>query len=483
MEISNSDIINQLEVLFRPYSIREVIDVIPEYVFEDVLHCIADATTGEIQSTAQNAIINGLKQLFANLQVYTEACSTIGMIDPLIEARIMLAEFDFKKAYELDKEMPEELSQLTPELNILLASNYKEKLYDKFELDSEAREIYDQQILNLASGLPSNKSLFTFEFSKELAIHLRAAMIEAERSVGLQLPIIQDSRITSIASIIALGDKHQKDIDNWIFYWKDNIPEIFSLSKSIAILENVNQIISGVANGISEEEAQTHIDLLIFVFLLLWYVYHNWQEELFEKELPETFDNPFLRGQLALFLNEHPQGMLFKQFYNDYCIRRDIRPIINTDVLYAADLEDSHKNQKWFLPIVDVENNKQFVTICSKVDQLYDCLAEEGYLEQSENNHPAQKLLFRYRFTGCLPAYSLNDKIDWNISSRGAKTDLAVFLKALSDMFYIKGTERAPYSILNKYFNISLTNVAQLANSADKAKYDKFKKCIEQIFK
>lgn len=465
----------------RPYTVADIISSIPQNMSDELFEKFVNVFRGEDKADINFSISQNLRNCIKCNQIINSAQRSIGFIDPLDQAMDNCRMFDIENGYE------QLLNATTidpcPEVDILLNSKYKDLLYDKLNINQTDRHVYDNLLEKLKNGEKPNTKLFTPAFAKQLVIYFEAARIESRIYFSQDDSIGMLEFIPYMELLASLVDSYREEAEEWCFYWRKSIPDIFSLTNAMAILSYL------FMNSPSQEHSDENVDnnvlktFLTFAAILIWHFSYNWQEFTFGEEFESVFSNPVLRIKFEKFINGHTDGSLFKSLYASYCVNNNKTPIINVKSIYRTDTNQEHKNQHWFCPLFGTDiKDEQLEKYCRKVEILFDRLVNEGFLIVSDQEMIAQKELFRYRFTGCLPAFSLDCKLQWQ-ESRGSKVSLAAFMRELCNKFYGNMSDRYPYKSLNQYFNIKLSNPSGQADDAKQEVVDKIKTIITKSFK
>ena len=466
----------------RPYTVADIISSIPQNMSDELFERFVNVFRGEDKADIDFSISQNLRNCVKCNQIINSAQRSIGFIDPLDQAMDNCRMYDIENGYE------QLLNATTidpcPEVDILLNSKYKDLLYDKLNINKTDSHVYDNLLEELKNGEKPNTKLFTPTFAKQLIIYFEAARIESRINFSQDDSIGMLEFIPYMELLASLVDSYREETEEWCFYWRKSIPDIFSLTNAMTILSYL------FMNSPSQEHSDEDVDnnvlktFLTFAAILIWHFSYNWQEFTFGEEFESVFSNPVLRIKFEKFINGHTDGSLFKSLYASYCVNNKKTPIINVKSIYRIDTNQEHKNQHWFYPLFGTDiKDEQLEKYCRKVEILFERLVNEGFLIISEQEMIAQKELFRYRFTGCLPAFSLEYKLQWIEEGRGSKASLAAFMRELCNKFYGNRIERYPYKDLSQYFNIKLSNPSAQANGVKQEVVNKIKSILQESFK
>ena len=466
----------------RPYTVADIISSIPQNMSDELFEKFVNVFRGEDKADINFSISQNLRNCIKCNQIINSAQRSIGFIDPLDQAMDNCRMFDIENGYE------QLLNATTidpcPEVDILLNSKYKDLLYDKLNINQTDRHVYDNLLEKLKNGEKPNTKLFTPAFAKQLVIYFEAARIESRINFSQDDSIGMLEFIPYMELLASLVDSYREEAEEWCFYWRKSIPDIFSLTNAMAILSYL------FMNSPSQEHSDENVDnnvlktFLTFAAILIWHFSYNWQEFTFGEEFESVFSNPVLRIKFEKFINGHTDGSLFKSLYASYCVNNNKTPIINVKSIYRTDTNQEHKNQHWFCPLFGTDiKDEQLEKYCRKVEILFDRLVNEGFLIVSDQEMIAQKELFRYRFTGSLPAFSLDYKLQWIEEGRGSKASLAAFMRELCNKFYENRIDRYPYKDLSQYFNIKLSNPSAQATGVKQEVVNKLKNILQESFK
>ena len=466
----------------RPYTVADIISSIPQNMSDELFERFVNVFRGEDKADIDFSISQNLRNCVKCNQIINSGQRHIESIDPLEEAIRKMSGYDFDTGYELGITATETTPH--PEMDILLNSKYKVQLYNRLNISEADRPKYDQLLVNIRDGKEIDPRLFTPDVVKQLLIYEDAAKIESRINFSQNDSIGMLEFIPFMESLTSLVDSYREEAEEWCFYWSESIPDIFSLTNAMAILSYL------FMNSPSQEHSDEDVDnkvlktFLTFAAILIWHFSYNWQEFTFGEEFESVFSNPVLRIKFEKFINGHTDGSLFKSLYASYCANNKKTPIINVKSIYRIDTNQEHKNQHWFCPLCGTDiKDEQLEKYCRKVEILFERLVNEGFLIVSDQEMIAQKELFRYRFTGCLPAFSLDYKLQWQEEGRGSKASLAAFMHELCNKFYGNRVDRYPYKDLNQYFNIKLSNPSAQANCVKQEAINKIKSILQESFK
>lgn len=466
----------------RPYTVADIISSIPQNMSDELFEKFVNVFRGDDKADINFSISQNLHNCIKCNQIINSAQRIIGFIDPLDQAMDNCRIYDIENGYE------QLLNATTidpcPEVDILLNSKYKDLLYDKLNINKTDRHVYDNLLEELKNGEKPNTKLFTPAFAKQLVIYFEAARIERRLNVSQVDSIGKLEFIPYMELLASLVDSYREEAEEWCFYWRESMPDIFSLTNAMAILYHLPM--NSQSQELSDEDVDNNIlkTFLTFVAILLWHFSYNWQELTFGTEFESIFSNPVLRIKFEKYINSHTDGSLFKSLYASYCVNNKKTPIINVKSIYRIDTTQEHKNQHWFCSLFGTDiKDEQLEKYCHKVEILFERLVNEGFLLISDQEMIAQKELFRYRFTGCLPAFSLDHKLQWIEEGRGSKASLAAFMRELCNKFYGNRIERYPYKDLSQYFNIKLSNPSAQANGVKQGVVNKIKSILQESFK
>lgn len=466
----------------RPYTVADIISSIPQNMSDELFEKFMKFFTGEGKTDINFSISQNLRNCVKCNQIINSAQRHIESIDPLEEAIRKMSGYDFDTGYELAITATETAPH--PEMDILLNSKYKVQLYNRLNISEADRPIYDQLLVNIRDGKEIDPRLFTPDVVKQLLIYEDAAKIESRINFSQDDSIGMLEFIPYMELLASLVDSYREEAEEWCFYWRKSIPDIFSLTNAMAILSYL------FMNSPSQEHSDENVDnnvlktFLTFAAIQIWHFSYNWQEFTFGEEFESVFSNPVLRIKFEKFINGHTDGSLFKSLYASYCVNNNKTPIINVKSIYRTDTNQEHKNQHWFCPLFGTDiKDEQLEKYCRKVEILFDRLVNEGFLIVSDQEMIAQKELFRYRFTGSLPAFSLDYKLQWIEEGRGSKASLAAFMRELCNKFYENRIDRYPYKDLSQYFNIKLSNPSAQATGVKQEVVNKLKNILQESFK
>lgn len=466
----------------RPYTVADIISSIPQNMSDELFEKFVNVFWGEDKADINFSISQNLRNCIKCNQIINSGQRSIGFIDPLEQAMDNFRRYDIENGYE------QLLNATTidpcPEVDILLNSKYKDLLYDKLNINKTDKHVYDNLLEELKNGEKLNTKLFTPAFAKQFVIYFEAARIESRINASHDDSLDMLELIPFMELLASLVDSYREEAEEWCFYWSESIPDIFSLTNAMAILSYL------FMNSPSQEHSDEDVDnnvlktYLTFAAILIWHFSYNWQESTFGEDFESVFSNPVLRIKFEKFINGHTDGSLFKSLYASYCVNNKKTPIINVKSIYRIDTNQEHKNQHWFCPLFATDiKDEQLEKYCRKVEILFDHLVNEGFLIASDQEMIAQKELFRYRFTGCLPAFSLDYKLQWTEDGRGSKASLAAFMRELCNKFYGNKSDRYPYKDLSQYFNIKLSNPSAQANGVKQEVVNKLKNILQESFK
>lgn len=468
----------------RPYTVADIISSIPQNMSDELFEKFVNVFRGEDKADINFSISQNLRNCIKCNQIINSGQRSIGFIDPLDQAMDNFKNYDFENDYE--RLLNETKIDPCPEVDILLNSKYKDLLYDKLNIIQTDRPIYDNLLEDLKNGGKLNTKLFTPTFAKQFVIYFEAARIESRINASKDDSPDMFEFIPWMELLASLVDSYREEAEEWCFYWSESMPDVFSLTNAMRILSDL--FISNPSQELSsEEDMDLNVNLksfLTFASILFWHFSQNWQEFTFGEEFESVFSNPVLRIKFEKFINGHTDGSLFKSLYASYCVNNKKTPIINVKSIYRIDTNQEHKNQHWFCPLFGTDiKDEQLEKYCRKVEILFDRLVNEGFLIISEQEMIAQKELFRYRFTGCLPAFSLDYKLQWIEEGRGSKASLAAFMRELCNKFYCNRIDRYPYKDMSQYFNIKLSNPSGQANGVKQEAVNKIKSILQESFK
>lgn len=466
----------------RPYTVADIISSIPQNMSDELFEKFVNVFRGEDKADINFSISQNLRNCIKCNQIINSAQRSIGFIDPLDQAMDNCRRYDIENGYE------QLLNATTidpcPEVDILLNSKYKDLLYDKLNINKTDWHVYDNLLEELKNGEKPNTKLFTPAFAKQLVIYFEAARIENRINFSQDDSIGTLEYIPYMELLASLVDSYREEAEEWCFYWRESMPDIFSLTNAMAILYHIPM--NSQSQKLSDEDVDNNVlkTFLTFVAILFWHFSYNWQELTFGEEFESVFSNPVLRIKFEKFINGHTDGSLFKSLYASYCVNNKKTPIINVKSIYRIDTNQEHKNQHWFCPLFGTDiKDEQLEKYCRKVEILFDRLVNEGFLIISDQEMIAQKELFRYRFTGCLPAFSLDYKLQWIEEGRGSKASLAAFMRELCNKFYGNRIDRYPYKDLSQYFNIKLSNPSAQANCVKQEVVNNLRNILQESFK
>ncbi len=466
----------------RPYTVADIISSIPQNMSDELFERFVNVFRGEDKADINFSISQNLRNCIKCNQIINSGQRSIGFIDPLDQAMDNCRRYDIENGYE--QLLNATIIDPCPEIDILLNSRYKDMLYDKLNINKTDRHVYDNLLEELKNGEKPNTKLFTPTFAKQLVIYFEAARIESRISISQDDSLDMVEFIPWMELLASMVDSYREEAEEWCFYWRKSIPDIFSLTNAMAILSYP------FMNSPSQEHSDEDVDnnvlktFLTFAAILIWHFSYNWQEFTFGEEFESVFSNPVLRIKFEKYINGHTDGSLFKSLYASYCVNNKKTPIINVKSIYRIDTNQEHKNQHWFCPLFGTDiKDEQLEKYCRKVEILFERLVNEGFLIISDQEKIVQKELFRYRFTGCLPAFSLDYKLQWIEEGRGSKASLAAFMHELCNKFYGNRIDRYPYKDLSRYFNIKLSNPSAQANGVKQEVVNKIKDILQESFK
>lgn len=216
---------------------------------------------------------------------------------------------------------------------------------------------------------------------------------------------------------------------------------------------------------------------ILRMFLNYYSVYSDqWKKVCFEEGLEKNCHTFHDKKYFEKELKKHKYGTEFCEEYERYIKENPgVKPLFDTklvlDPIPILIKDDDKEHEKWFESIhISKVKDKTNECLYKAVSKLYETLKDKELIVN------APKDLFVYRFTGFLPSWSIDERIEWQGE---AKNYLAFILNCLYRRK--EGTDviiKTKYTKISNYFYPQIGNGSALAESLDN---NKKKKVIQML--